>query len=156
MTPTSVSQVLEAICKLIVGIAAALLIKTYLHSIPLAAGGAIFGVTMSCLISSFYLNYCFRKAYKDMPQSNEEVSSGKDIAKGLLAIAIPITLGSAGLQILTALETKIYMTQLLEFMTQDAADTPVPDFLQALRSDRKHGLHKPARSAIPSQRRKSH
>lgn len=134
MAPTSVSQVLEAACKLIVGIAAALLIKTYLHSIPLAAGGAIFGVTMSCLISSFYLNHCFRKAYKDMPVSNEEVSSGKDIAKGLLAIAVPITLGSAGLQILTALETKIYMTQLLEFMTQDAADTQkgIYNFIQKI------------------------
>ena len=134
MSPTSVSQVLEAVCKLVVGIAAALLIKTYLDSIPLAAGGAIFGVTMSCLISSFYLNHCFRKAYQDMPQSPEEVSSGKDIAKGLLAIAIPITLGSAGLQILTALETKIYMTQLLEFMTQDAADTQkgIYNFIQKI------------------------
>ena len=134
MAPTSVSQVLEAACKLIVGISAALLIKTYFHSIPLAAGGAIFGVTMSCLISSFYLNHCFRKAYKDMPVSNEKVSSGKDIAKGLLAIAIPITLGSAGLQILTALETKIYMTQLLEFMTQDAADTQkgIYNFIQKI------------------------
>lgn len=134
MSPTSVSQVLEAVCKLIVGIAAALLIKTYLDSIPLAAGGAIFGVTMSCLISSFYLNHCFRKAYKTMPVSCEEVSSGKEIAKGLLAIAIPITLGSAGLQILTALETKIYMTQLLEFMPQEAADTQkgIYNFIQKI------------------------
>ena len=123
MLPTSISQVLEAICKLIVGIAAALLIKFYWHSIPLAAGGAIFGVTMSCLISSFYLNRCFRKAFKEMPASAEEVTSGKDIAKGLLAIAIPITIGSAGLQILTVLETKIYMSQLLTFLTQDQADT---------------------------------
>ena len=123
MTPTSVSQVLEAVCKLIVGIAAAILIKTYTSSIPLAAGGAIFGVTMSCLISSFYLNRCFRRAYQDMPVSCEETSSGKDIAKGLLAIAVPITIGSAGLQILTVLETKIYMSQLLGYMTQEAADT---------------------------------
>ena len=123
MIPTSVSQVLEAVCKLIVGIAAALLIKFYWHSIPLAAGGAIFGVTMSCLISSFYLNRCFRKAFKAMPVSDEPVDSGKDIAKGLLAIAIPITIGSAGLQILTVLETKIYMSQLLTFLTQDLADT---------------------------------
>ena len=123
MLPTSISQVLEAVCKLIVGIAAALLIKFYWHSIPLAAGGAIFGVTMSCLISSFYLNRCFRKAFKEMPASCEPVDSGKDIAKGLLAIAIPITIGSAGLQILTVLETKIYMSQLLTFLTQDQADT---------------------------------
>jgi stage V sporulation protein B len=39
-----------------------------------------------------------------------------------LAIAIPITIGSAGLQILTVLETKIYMGQLLQTMTQNQAD----------------------------------
>ncbi len=112
MTPTSVSQVLEAIVKLVVGIAAAGLLLFYTKTVSLAAGGAIFGVTMSCLVSSLYLNYCFRKAYKDLPVSGEDVSSGKSIAKGLLAIAIPITIGSAGLQLLTVLETKIYMSQL--------------------------------------------
>ena len=122
MKPTSVSQVLEALCKLIVGLSAAVLIGIYLKSTTFVAAGAIFGVTMSCLLSSVYLNRCFRKAYKEMPQTCEEVSSGKDIAKGLLAIAVPITIGSAGLQILTVLETKIYMSQLLGFMTQQDAD----------------------------------
>ena len=122
MKPTSVSQVLEALCKLIVGIAAAVLLGIYTQSKAFAAAGAIFGVTMSCLLSSVYLNYCFRKAYKEMPATAEDTSSGKDIAKSLLAIAIPITIGSAGLQILTVLETKIYMSRLLEFMTQQDAD----------------------------------
>jgi len=122
MMPTSVSQVLESVCKLVVGIAAAILLWWYTKSFALAAGGAIFGVTMSCLVSSFYLNRCFRKAYAVMPVSSEEVSSGKEIAKGLLAIAVPITIGSAGLQILTVLETKIYMSQLLVTLTQSQAD----------------------------------
>ena len=112
MTPTSVSQVLEAIVKLVVGIAAAGLLLFYTKSLSYAAGGAIFGVTMSCLVSSLYLNRCFRKAYKDLPVSDEDVSTGRSIAKGLLAIAVPITIGSAGLQLLTVLETKIYMSQL--------------------------------------------
>ena len=122
MKPTSVSQVLEALCKLIVGIAAAVLLGIYTQSKAYAAAGAIFGVTMSCLLSSVYLNYCFRKAYKEMPVTAEDTSSGKDIAKSLLAIAVPITIGSAGLQMLTVLETKIYMSRLLAFMTQDQAD----------------------------------
>ena len=122
MIPTSVSQVREAVGPLIAGIAAARLLLIYTKSVPLAAGGAILGVTMSCLVSSFYLNHCFRKAYKDMPMDVGECDSGSAIAKGLLIIAIPITIGSAGLQILTVLETKIYMGQLLKIMTQDAAD----------------------------------
>ena len=132
MLPTSVSQVLEAISKLVVGIAAALLVKFYMQSISLAAGAAIMGVTVSCLISSFYLNYCFRKAYRDMPQTAEETTGGKQIAKGLLSIAIPITIGSAGLQLLTVLETRIYMSQLLETLTQEAADTQKGIYSMAL------------------------
>jgi len=123
MLPTSVSQVLEAAVKLVVGIVAALIIMHNTAKVSMAAAGAIFGVTMSCLLSSVYLNHCFRKAFKAMPSGDDTVTSGKDIAKGLLAIAIPITIGSAGLQILTVLETKIYMSQLLVTVTQDMADT---------------------------------
>lgn len=122
MLPTSVSQIIEAVFKLIVGIVAAVLVKIYTGSIALAAGAAIFGVTMSCLVSSIYLNNCFRKAYVDLPDSPEDTDAAKDIAKSILAIAIPITIGSAGLQILTVLDTKIYMTQLLGFLTQKQAD----------------------------------
>ena len=123
MLPTSISQVLEAIVKLIVGIAAAWLLLKSTGSVALAAGGAILGVTASCLVSSFYLFGCFRKVYPDLPQTFEETRSFADTAKGLMIIAIPITLGSAGLQFLTMLETKIYMGRLLEFYTQSAADT---------------------------------
>ena len=123
MLPTSISQVLEAIVKLIVGIAAAWLLLKSTGSVALAAGGAILGVTASCLVSSVYLFSCFRKVYPQLSQTSEEPRSFGDTAKGLMVIAIPITLGSAGLQFLTMLETKIYMGRLLEFYTQAAADT---------------------------------
>ena len=123
MLPTSISQVIEAIVKLIVGIAAAYLLLKTTDSVALAAGGAILGVTASCLVSSFYLFGCFRKVYPELPQTREEPRSFSHTAKGLMIIAIPITLGSAGLQFLTMLETKIYMGRLLEFYSQSAADT---------------------------------
>ena len=123
MLPTSISQVIEAVVKLIVGIAAAWILLKSTGSVALAAGGAILGVTMSCLVSSFYLFGCFRKVFPDLPQTSEKTLSFADTAKGLMIIAIPITLGSAGLQFLTMLETKIYMGRLLEFYTQSAADT---------------------------------
>ena len=122
MKPTSVSQVMEAAVKLTVGLSMAVLVLWYTRNYAYAAGGAIFGVTMSCLISSFYLNHCFRKSYKDLPVGGDTADSGKTIAKSLLAIAIPITIGSVGLHILTVLETRVYMSQLLEFMSQESAD----------------------------------
>ncbi len=123
MLPTSISQVLEAIVKLIVGIAAAWILLKSTGSVALAAGGAILGVTTSCMVSSIYLFGCFRKVYPQMPATSDAPRSFADTAKGLMVIAIPITLGSAGLQFLTMLETKIYMGRLLGFYTQAAADT---------------------------------
>ncbi len=123
MLPTSVSQVLEAVCKLLVGMVAAIVLLRLTAQIPLAAGGAILGVTVSCVISSIYLFICFHKAYAQMPLSTEPVASFGATAKGLLSIAVPITLGSAGLSILTMLETKIYMGRLLLMVDQASADT---------------------------------
>ena len=124
MLPTSISQVLEAVTKLIVGIAAAVVLLKATGEVPMAAGGAILGVTASCLVSSFYLLGKFRKAFAVLPETDEAVTSFAETAKGLLVIAIPITIGSAGLQILTMLETKLYMGQLLNLgYSQDQADT---------------------------------
>ncbi len=124
MLPTSISQVLEAVVKLIVGIGASLLMLNLTGDVSMAAGGAILGVTVSCLVSSLFLYNCFRKSYGMLPQTQDEERSISDTAKGLMIIAIPITIGSAGLQFLTMLETKIYMGRLLATgNTQAAADT---------------------------------
>ena len=124
MLPTSVSQVLEAVVKLVVGMLAALLLLKSTGSVSLAAGGAILGVTVSCMASSIYLFGKFRTAYGALEPSSEAAESYSETAKRLMSIAIPITIGSAGLQILTMLETKIYMGQLLGLgYTQLEADS---------------------------------
>ena len=124
MMPTSVSQVLEAACKLIIGMGAALLVWRYTNSVPYAAAGAILGVTVGTALSALYLKLICHKSYKALPVTEEAVSSSGTIAKKLLAIAIPITIGSAGLQLLTMLETKIYMSRLMDILqfTQKQAD----------------------------------
>ena len=124
MLPTSVSQVIEAVVKLVVGMLAALVLLKSTGSVSLAAGGAILGVTASCLVSSVYLFKKFRHTFQALAPSAEEPESHKETAMRLLSIAIPITIGSAGLQILTMLETKIYMGQLLSLgFTQLEADS---------------------------------
>lgn len=136
MIPTSVSQVLEAFVKLVVGIGAAVALKQITNSIPMAAGGAILGVTASCLVSALYLLRCFRKSFRDLPVTHEETSSFSQTAKGLLVIAIPITIGSAGLQILTMLETKLYMSQLRTGLEQTLS---MPELISILESYRYSG-----------------
>ncbi len=113
MIPTSVSQVLEAVVKLVVGLAAAYVIMALTQSVPLAAAGGILGVTVSCLVSTLYLSYCFRKVYNAMPASSDAPGTFGAATRELMVIAVPITVGSAGLQMLTVLETNLYMNQLL-------------------------------------------
>ena len=112
MRPTSNSQMLEAVVKLIVGLAAAWAVMHFTQSVALAAGGAILGVTVSCLASVFYLFAKFQPAYNSLSETNDQALSFRETAKSLLAIAVPITIGSAGLQILAVVETNLYMGQL--------------------------------------------
>ena len=116
MRPTSISQVLEAVFKLIVGLGAAFAVIKLFGNIPWAAAGAIMGVTVSCLISVFYLRHRLTPAYKELPQSGEQADSFGSITKQLLGIAIPITIGSAGLSLLTVLETGLYMDRLVHLI----------------------------------------
>ncbi len=123
MMPTSTSQVLEAIVKLIVGLSVAVVLKNLTGSSSLAAGGAIIGVTVSCLVSVFYLKHQHRSAYQELAVSAEAVESFGQTAKRLLAIAIPITIGSAGLQLLNVVEIGFYMSQLEHLFEVSAFDS---------------------------------
>lgn len=123
MAPTAISQVLEAVCKLIVGMSAALLLLNLTGQYSFAAGGAILGVTISCLVSVLYLFIRYCKAKRALPVTDEPTTSYGATLKSLLSISIPIAIGSAGLSLLTVLETKVYMSQLLGLgISQDRAD----------------------------------
>ena len=112
MTPTSVSQVFEAICKLVIGLGAAWLIMRTNRDAVLGAGGAIIGVTIGCVVSAVYLYGCYRKASRELPLGGEAKTTGQTM-RTLLAIAVPITIGSAGLQIINLVDTMVYMRRLV-------------------------------------------
>ena len=131
MIPTSVSQVLEAVCKLVVGLLAAVVLLHFTGSIPLAAGGAILGVTFSCLISVFYLFAVYRKASGELGTDDGPVTSYGVTTKQLLAIAVPITIGAAGLQLLTVVETSLYMDRLIGLLETNRLLSPLASILEA-------------------------
>jgi stage V sporulation protein B len=123
MTPTAVSQVFEALSKLIIGLTIAWIIMKRTHNAAAAAGGAIVGVTIGCIISASYLGIKHRAASRELAADGGETDSTSKTAKTLLSIAIPITLGSAGLQIINLIDAKIVMQQLLGpagFLQEDA------------------------------------
>lgn len=122
MTPTSVSQVLEAFFKLIVGLAGAFLLMKLTDSLAWAAAGGILGVTVSCMVSSLYLNFRFKRAYRELEVSMEEVDSFRHTAGKLLSIAIPITIGSAGMELLALLEIGVYKGQIEQLFATGAVN----------------------------------
>ena len=113
MTPTSVSQVFEALCKLIFGLGFAwALMNMTAGNETYGAGGAILGVTIGCAVSAVYLAVRYRKASKELPAGGTTDSS-RSILRTLLAIAVPITIGSAGLQIINLVDSAVYMKRLV-------------------------------------------
>ena len=133
MTPTSVSQILEAVTRLVVGLGLAWLVMKLTGEaavraqgivlasgetaqdygdITLAAGGTILGVTLGSLISVVYLHHKFRQSNQILSLGGGTAKSTRSTMKELLSIAVPITLGSAGLQIINLFDTMIYMRRL--------------------------------------------
>ena len=120
MTPTSVSQVLEAFFKLIIGLAGAYLFMKLTDSLAWAAAGGILGVTVSCAVSALYLHSSFKRSYRALETSAEEVESFRRTAGKLLSIAIPITIGSAGMELLALLEIGVYKGQIEQLFATGA------------------------------------
>ena len=130
MIPTSVSQVIEAVFKLGIGLLGAILILQLGGTIPMAAGGAILGVTISCLVSAVYLFTVFHKQADPEVVKLRQPGFHGPTAKQLLAIAVPITIGAAGLQLLTVIETSLYMDRLVALLDADALHTPLAESLR--------------------------
>lgn len=123
MIPTAISEVIEALCKLLIGVPLAILLLRLSNSLAYAAAGAILGVTIGSLTSALYMSVLQRREYRLMPKTDEKPESYGRVIRQLLAIAVPITIGSAGLQSLYLVETNLFMGQLLTFNTQAQADT---------------------------------
>ena len=130
MRPTSRSQMLEAFVKLIVGLALAYCLMRFTAKVHLAAAGAILGVTVSCIVSAAYLVTKLQKAYKALPESGDTPDSFGTTAKELLKVAVPITIGSAGLQLLTVVETGLYMDRIVELLNTNRYTGAVIDLLK--------------------------
>ena len=107
MVPTAVSQVLEAMTKLIVGLFLAWYLLRLGFGSEFSAAGAIAGVTASGLVSLVYLMFRFRRknSAQGLAKTDDRPESAKHILKVLASIAIPITLSSSVVPITTYLDT---------------------------------------------------
>lgn len=102
MFPTAISSVIEALSKLILGYGFAfLVVKFYKGSgnvLSIAAAAAMLGITLGSLFAGLFLmlRHKFRgNGFSKLDLENSpEPESGKIILKSLIAIAVPVAIGS--------------------------------------------------------------
>lgn len=115
MVPTAVSQTIEAITKVAVGVGLAIYILQRYDSSEWAAVGAIIGVSVSALLGTIYLTvYKLNQKRKDRAAGEEDPTSAsrKELLTTLLKFAVPITIGSCFLSLLDLVDGGVMMNQL--------------------------------------------
>jgi len=111
MTPTAISQVLEALCKVGVGLPLAWYVLSIGMELDVGAAGAILGVTVGTALSMVFL-IVYLLTHRNRVESLDSTSSSGALMKRILAIGIPITLSNSAMSIISIIDTKIVMGRL--------------------------------------------
>ena len=113
MTPTAVSQIIEALCKLTVGLGLAYWLVGHGADASHAAAGAITGVTVGTIVALAYMLMNFLITRSQEPQlADDRPDEPSTILKHLLMIAVPITISSSMVGIVTVIDTSLVQGQL--------------------------------------------
>lgn len=113
MTPTAVSQIIEALCKLTVGLALAYFLVKAGQDAGHAAAGAIVGVTVGTAVALVYMLFDFFVHRRMEPLSRGDAPDRNSVIfRGILTIAIPITISSSMVGIVTVIDSSLVQGQL--------------------------------------------
>ena len=111
MMPTAVSQIIEALCKLVLGLALSMWLLHIGQPDYIAAAGAIAGVTAGTILSLVYMAIDYLR-HRPALRRGESCASDRAILRRLLALAIPITLSSSMVSLITLIDTKLVQGRL--------------------------------------------
>ncbi len=119
MVPTSVSQIIEALCKLIVGLGLAYWLVSKGQPSHVAAAGAITGVTVGTVVAMAYMLISFTIARGHERLTDDVPDSNGKIMGDILRIAIPITLSSSMVGIVTVIDSALVQGQLQNVLLEN-------------------------------------
>ena len=119
MTPSGVSQILEQVGRVIVGVGLAVLLLP--KGIEYAAGGASFGAAAGGLLGGGYLYIKYRKVKKQM--GIKKVKTNTDLLNSILKIAIPISIGATVGTVMSLIDSIVVPQKLIEAGISDQAAT---------------------------------
>lgn len=127
MAPTSISQIIEALCKLVIGLGLAVLVLRVGFpgveeeaQTSLAAAGAITGVTIGTILAVVYMAWEYLRGRRRTltPGTDRPESAGRILGK-LLLIALPITLSTSIVPLINAIDTALVQRRLQELVFEN-------------------------------------
>ncbi len=126
MFPTAISSLIEAVCKLVLGYGFAWIVMNFYKGENVgayAAAAAIFGITVGTAIAALYV-FIRHKVVGDsitheMYLASPPSFSNNDIFKALIAISIPVVLGSLATQISGLIDVAMVQRQLHDGVAND-------------------------------------
>lgn len=120
--PIALSQMIEAVLKLSVGLLLAYFAMTLGFDLNMIAAFSIMGITCGCIISTVYLLRVLKTKNIDNKIKQKRVWSNKECIKKLIKISFPITLSSALLSLSGVFDLGIIINRLsVSGISQDEA-----------------------------------
>ena len=120
MTPTAVSQILEALCKLVIGVGLAYWLVRAGQPSHVAAAGAITGVTVGTILALAYMIFNFVSTrMREEKDTQDAPDSARRILSTLMKIAIPITISSSMVGIVTVIDSALVQGQIQKVLISD-------------------------------------
>lgn len=120
MKPTAISQIMESASKLVVGLTLAWVLLRAGRGSHEAAAGAIAGVSAGSALSLAVLSVGLLRR-RAAPKATDRPQSCRAIARELLSIGIPVTIGAAGMSAITLLDQVLIMSTLQNRLGMDEA-----------------------------------
>lgn len=129
MVPTAVSQVIEAMGKLVVGLGLAFYAKQQGLDDPTVAALAVLGVTLGEVVAAGYMMVqagITRRRSEPVHRLSDAVRPTRELARTLLSLSIPITISSAVMSLTDLIDVALIAARLQSpavGMTAEAATT---------------------------------
>ena len=119
MWPTSISQIIEAFAKMVVGLLLAYYFVNIAKQEEMGSVGAVLGVSFGSVAALVYLIFVFAGArrYERAHPTRDAPDSSQEILSKLLKLAVPITIGSAATSLVSLLDGKLVMDLLQKLFT---------------------------------------